>query len=159
MPCSHTCCAWCSMAFHRFTGSWIIYNIVDEGRKCQSVSLTLYNYPCVLTSKLSYPPMSLWCQILAVFSIKIVASLLSSNIDQLLIHTKSAALTRIQYAQAHRKKYCSKAGLNSCPRKLVVEIVSTDIVGTLKCFYSKCSQNPCRKNIPTRLVVEGFLQA
>ena len=53
--------------------------------------------------------------------------------------------------KAHGKKYCSKAGLNSCPRKLVVEIVSTDIVGTLKCFYSKCSQNPCRKNIPTRL--------
>ena len=52
-----------------------------------------------------------------------------------------------------------KAGLNSCPRKLVVEIVSTDIVGTLKCFYSKCSQHPCRKNIPTSLVVEGSPQA
>ena len=61
--------------------------------------------------------------------------------------------------KAHGKKYCSKAGLNSCPRKLVVEIVSTDIVGTLKCFYSKCSQNPCRKNIPRRLVVEDFPQA
>ena len=29
--------------------------------------------------------------------------------------------------KAHGKKYCSKAGLNSCPRKLVVEIVSTDL--------------------------------
>ena len=36
--------------------------------------------------------------------------------------------------KAHGKKHCSKAGLNSCPRKLVVDIVSTDIVGTLKCF-------------------------
>ena len=62
----------------------------------------------------------------------------------------------------HGKKYWSNAvfnGFNSCPRKLVVEIVSTDIEGTLKCFYSKCSQNPCRKNILTRLVVEGFPQA
>ena len=56
------------------------------------------------------------------------------------------------------KKYCFKAGLNYC-RQLDVEIVSKDIVGTLKCFYSKCSQNPCRKNIPTRFVVEGFPQA
>ena len=90
---------------------------------------------------------------------KIGASLFSSKIGQLLIYIKSVSLTRIQYSQAHGKKYCSEAGVNSCSRKLVVEIVSTDIVGTLKCFYSKCSQNPCRKNIPTRLVVEGFPQA
>ena len=48
--------------------------------------------------------------------------------------------------------------LNSCLRKLVVEIVSTNFVGTLKCFFSKCSQNSCRKNIQTSLVVEGVPQ-
>ena len=58
----------------------------------------------------------------------------------------------------HMEKYRLKAGFNPCPRKFVVKIVSTDLVGTLKCFYSKCSQNPCRKNSPTKLVVDGFPQ-
>ena len=87
---------------------------------------------------------------------KIVASLFSSNIGQLLIHIKSATFTRIQYSQAHGKKYCSEAGVNSCSRKLVVEIVSADIVGALKCFYIKCSQKhsnkACSGRFPTSLV-------
>ena len=33
------------------------------------------------------------------------------------------------------KKYCSKAGLNSCTIKLIVEIVSIDIEGTLIFFF------------------------
>ena len=92
-----------------------------------------------------------------IMNMDIVASLLTSNIGELLIFTKSATLTRILCTDTW-KKYCLKVGFNPCPRKFVVKIVSTDLVGTLKCFYSKCSQNPCRKNNPTRLVVDGLPQ-
>ena len=59
----------------------------------------------------------------------------------------------------HMEKVLFKKWLHPCPRKIVVEIVSTYLVGTLRCLYIKCSQNPCVKNIPTRIVVEGYPQA
>ena len=59
----------------------------------------------------------------------------------------------------YMEKVLFESWLDPCPRKLVVENDSTELVGTLKCLYIKYSQNPSRKNFPTRLEVEGFPQA
>ena len=37
--------------------------------------------------------------------------------------------------------------------------VPTDLAGTRKGYYKKCSYKPSGNNVPTKLVVEGFPQA
>ena len=73
----------------------------------------------------------------------------------MVIHTRSETLTRIQYVQA-QEKWCYEAESNPCPGELVVEIVSTDLVGTLNAFRASVPNLLLEKMIPTRLVVEGL---